>query len=100
MNYRWTKEKEDFLVRNYASSSWEYLFSSSEYINDARCGGKIVDWVVCDSIFVEYFGMAEKEEYNKKMMSKIEICNDNNVSLICLYRKHLTKLHLVFSDFL
>lgn len=62
-----------------------------DYIIDNRCGLKRFDWKV-ENYFIEYFGMPEKELYAERMNEKIEICKDNNINLICLYRNDLTKL--------
>jgi hypothetical protein len=40
--------------------------------------------------------MPERESYKEKMNQKIEICDENNIKLIPLYRKDLNKLHKIF----
>lgn len=65
----------------------------SDILKDKRCGSKRCDWLINKSIIVEYFGMPEIESYKNKMNLKIKICNDNNVTLIPLYRKDLTNIH-------
>lgn len=79
----------------------EYLISKSinfikepyyrDYISDERCGLKRFDWKVGD-YFIEYFGMPEKSYYQERMQNKIQICEDNNIKLIQLFRKDLNKL--------
>lgn len=86
----------------------EYLISKNinfikepyyrDYIVDDRCGLKRFDWKVGD-YFIEYFGMPEKSYYKERMENKIQICKDNNIKLIELYRKDLknldNKLHIL-----
>ena len=61
----------------------EYLYR--DIINDTRCGLKRMDWLINDSIIVEFFGMPKKDFYRVKMEEKIKICNDNEIILIDLY---------------
>ena len=62
-----------------------------DYIKDKRCKSKRFDWIVGD-YFIEFFGMPEKEYYKIRMEEKIEICKDNNIKLIALYKNDLNKL--------
>jgi len=62
-----------------------------DYINDIRCKNKRADWAVGEYL-IEFFGMPEKEYYKKRMEEKIEICKDNNIKLISLYKNDLNKL--------
>jgi hypothetical protein len=61
-----------------------------DYINDDRCGNKRCDWIINGNIFVELFGMPEKEYYKIRMENKIKICKDNNIQLIEIYPKDLS----------
>jgi hypothetical protein len=92
------KTVTDFFINNNIMYKKEKNYSL--YIEDDRCGGKIVDWIIGDNIFVEYFGLSEKPYYQKKMKEKILICKENNIFLMSLFRKDLNKLHLIFSDFI
>ena len=65
----------------------EYLYR--DIINDTRCGLKRMDWLINDSIVVEFFGMPNKEFYKVKMEEKIKICNENEVILIDIYPEDL-----------
>ena len=88
----------DFFIENDISYKKEVLYR--EKCSDDRCGLRRMDWLLFDEIFVEFFGMPEKPQYRKRMNYKIDICKDNDIFLIDLYAKDLTKLHKVFSQFL
>jgi hypothetical protein len=86
----------------------EYLISNNiqfikepcyrDYIKDKRCGLKRFDWKI-GKYFIEFFGMPDKEYYLERMNEKINICKDNDIDLICLYRNDLKnldkKLHIL-----
>ena len=62
-----------------------------DIIDDKRCGYKRCDWFLVDGTIVEYFGMPNKDFYQKRIKEKQEICNDNNLMLLELYPKDMTK---------
>ena len=72
-----------------------------DYINDSRCKSKRFDWKVKD-YFIEFFGMPEKNYYSKRMLEKIQICNDHKIKLISLYKSDLKnldiKLHILLQQ--
>ena len=72
----------------------------SEIISDKRCGTKRTDWVLKDGTIVEFWGFPKFEGYVDGMNLKIRICKENNLNLIELFRKDLTKLHNIFSQYL
>ena len=88
----------DFFIENDIGYKKEIKYSN--FIDESICGNKIVDWILSENIFVEYFGLPEKENYKKRMNEKISMCEKNDIVLIEVYRKDLTKLHEVFSQFL
>jgi len=88
----------NYLINNSIEYKKEELYNL--HCNDKRCGLKRVDWVINKSVFIEFFGMPEKPVYYKRMEEKRSICKDNNIKLIEIYRKDLTKLHTIFSQFL
>jgi hypothetical protein len=49
------------------------------------------DWLINDEIVVEYFGMPEKEEYQERMLEKIELCQDHDIKLIALFPEDLKR---------
>ena len=88
----------NFLIDNDINYKKEEMYN--KYCEDDRCGLKRVDWVIEKNIFVEFFGMPEKIFYFERMKEKRNICNDNNIKLIEVFRKDLTKLHTIFSHYL
>ncbi|PZT57504.1 homing endonuclease associated repeat-containing protein [Paenibacillus silvae] len=84
----------EFLIENDIKFQKEVMYS--DIIDDERCGKKRCDWLLCDGTVIEYFGMPERESYKLKMKQKIELCKDNKIKLIALYRKDLNKLHKIF----
>lgn len=100
-------EENIFITRTYRSKNNDLCLSYSEYVitnlyidnnisykkkiyysdltDDPRCGHKRTDWVLLNNIIVEFFGMPEKEFYQKRIKEKQEICADNNLILIELY---------------
>lgn len=88
----------DFFIENNIQYKKEIRYD--DIIEDDRCGERIVDWILANDIFVEYFGMPEKPLYKEKMNEKINICKENDIVLIEVYRKDLNKLHKVFVQFL
>jgi hypothetical protein len=72
----------------------------SDFINDSRCGYKTIDWIVDDYLFIEYFGLPEKDYYYEKMEEKRSICRDCNIDFLELFRNDLNKLHIIFKDFI
>jgi hypothetical protein len=71
-----------------------------DIIEDDRCGTKRTDWVLCDGSVIEYWGYPKIDSYIIGVKIKIEICNDNNINLIQLVRKDLTKLRNIFAKYL
>lgn len=86
--------KSEYIVTEYLISKNIYFIKEPyyrDYITDERCGLKRFDWKVGD-YFIEYFGMPEKPYYQERMQKKIQICEENDIKLIQLYRKDLKKL--------
>lgn len=77
----------DYFIDNNVNYIKEFLYR--DLIDDNRCGLKRMDWLINNSIIVEFFGMPEKDFYKVKMEEKIKICNDNEVILIDLYPEDL-----------
>lgn len=93
----WSKAEviiTNFFIDNKINYKREVLYS--KYIIDDRCNTKNFDWVINNSICVEYFGMMDKEFYCKKANEKIKICKDHNVDLIELYENDLSNLLNIF----
>lgn len=66
-------------------------------------GNKSCDWYFPnESILVEYFGLPEKESYNRSMQEKINLCKNANMVLIELYRKDLKeeRLKTIFKNYI
>lgn len=79
----------EYLIKNHITYIKEAYYR--DYTNDERCGRKRVDWVI-NNYFVEFFGLPEKVDYKKHMIEKEQICSDNNIKLISLFRNDLKKL--------
>jgi hypothetical protein len=71
-----------------------------DYSSDARFNNKTADWIINDNIFIEYFGMMDKEYYYIKAQNKINLCNENNIILIPLISSDLTNLNKIFEEFI
>lgn len=97
----WSKAEviiTNFFIDNNIKYSREEYYRN--YISDPRCNTKTCDWIISNNVFVEYFGMMDKDFYSEKANVKISICSDNNIKLISLTEKDLTKLHSVFKNFI
>lgn len=60
---------------------------------------KDTDWVI-NGVFVEYFGLLGKFNYDKGTDEKIKLCRLNKIELIAIYPFDLNKLDEIFSRFL
>ena len=58
------------------------------------------DWVLQDGLVVEYFGLERDQGYADKSENKMEICKNNNVSLLDLYKKDLSNLLFIFEEYI
>lgn len=83
----------EYLIKNNIAFKKEVFYK--DIVDDDRVGNKRCDWLLSDGAVVEYFGMPEKDCYKAKMDLKINICKDNNIRLIQIFRKDLKKLNLV-----
>jgi len=61
-----------------------------DLVKDDYCGYKRCDWVLGDLI-VEYFGMPERESYQKRIVEKREICKRNDLQLLELYPEDIKR---------
>lgn len=87
------KQVTDFFIEN--NITYEKDVPYSKHINDSRCNSKTFDWYLPDyNIFVEYFGLDDKDHYIKKMEMKRTICRDNNIVLIELFKTDFRKNRL------
>lgn len=88
----------DFLIVNKIKYKKDQKYSN--HIDDIRCKGKTVDWILEKNIFVEFFGLQGKKQYDEKTKEKTAICRDCNIALISIFRRDLNKLNVVFKDFI
>jgi hypothetical protein len=88
----------EFFIENKIQYTKDIMYR--EIISDKRCGTKRTDWILKDGSVVEYWGYPNVDDYDIGVALKIKICEDNNINLIQLVRKNLTKLHEVFSQYL
>ncbi len=88
----------NFLIDNNISYKKEQNYN--KYINDKRCKYKVCDWIICNNIFVEFFGLQGLKSYDIRTKEKIQICKDNNVKLIEIYAKDLKQLTKIFQEYL
>jgi hypothetical protein len=95
----WSKAEliiTNFFIDNNIKYQKEIFYK--DYCKDKRFKTKTCDWVIGDSIFVEYFGMMNKDYYNKKAKNKIKLCEENNIKLIPLEEQDLNNLNIIFED--
>lgn len=71
---------------------------SEIFPDDCRCGQKRCDWYI-DGDIVEYFGMPDKESYQKRIEDKRKICQDNHVTLVEIYEEDMDKLEDIFKKY-
>lgn len=76
----------NILIKN--SISFVYDGFYKKYFNIDDFGNKRFDWLI-DNKVIEFFGMANKKEYQKKMDEKINLCKKYNIDLLCLYPKDI-----------
>jgi predicted transcriptional regulator len=88
----------DFFIENDIEYKKEELYR--DYTGIESNGFKRVDWIIGDNIFIEYFGLSDKDYYYQRMEEKRMICRDCNIILMELYRKDLKNLHNIFKDFI
>jgi hypothetical protein len=79
----------EYFIKNKINYKKEVRYS--DYIQDELCNTKTCDWVV-NGIFIEYFGLPDKEEYYKKMQVKRNLLKKHKIELIELFKKDLTRL--------
>lgn len=90
----------NFLFENKISYTYEKYYSS--IIPEIK-GTKKFDWLLNDFlVFVEFFGLPQKEEYKKKMKEKIKMSKTYSFSLICILPSDLTekKLYKIFLPYI
>lgn len=85
----------NFFIQNSIPYEKEVLYK--KLIDDTRCKNKKVDWIIFENIFVEYFGMPEKESYFERMKEKRILCREHGFILVELFRRDLNKLEKVFN---
>jgi hypothetical protein len=88
----------EFLIENKIPYEKEKKYDS--ICNDKRCKTKAMDWFILNEFVVEYWGYPKVESYRIGKDVKIRICKDNNIKLIEICRKDLSRLHTIFGQFL
>lgn len=83
----------DYLIDNNIQYIKEYPYSKIIKNQSVRY---VMDWLIDESIIVEYFGMINDEIYNKKTKEKIKICKNNNIKMISIFPKDLKTLSKKF----
>ena len=86
-----------YLVRKIKNEEIEYLKENYNKIPIKNIAKK---FGVAESIIYSRMGELGISNRFQWTEEKEEICMENNITLIGLLRKDLTKLHLVFSDFI
>lgn len=88
----------NFFIDNNINYKKEVMYS--DFSNDDRCGQKRCDWVINNSVVVEYFGLPNLESYKNKMNLKIQICKNSDLRLISLMPRDASKLNKIFKEFI
>jgi len=83
----------DYFIDNNIQYIKEYPYSKIIKNQPVRY---IMDWLINENIVVEYFGMINDKEYNKKTKEKIKICKNNNIKIISIFPKDLKILSKKF----
>jgi len=91
------KDITDFFIDNNISYTKEVLYSEFIPFFDRKYRA---DWVLQDGLVVEYFGLERDQGYADKSENKMEICKNNNVSLLDLYKKDLSNLLFIFEEYI
>lgn len=100
-DYCWSKAEmlvTNFFIDNNINYKKEVYYR--DYSNDSRFNNKSVDWIINNNIFIEYFGMMNKDYYYVKAQNKINLCEENNISLISLIPSDLNNLYKIFEEFI
>lgn len=79
----------NFLIDNNIKYRKEVKYK--EISADPDFGEMKMDWLINDTIAIEFFGLKDKD-YLVKSKMKINLCIKNNIKMISLYRKDLNKL--------
>lgn len=87
----------NFLIDN----SIKYI-KEFEYFNviNNLDSGIIMDWYIDNSFVTEYFGITNSEIYNLKTKYKINLCKENNISIIDIYPEDINRLNVIFNSLL
>lgn len=70
-----------------------------EIVSGLKRGSK-VDFLLCDGTIVEYFGLVGNKRYDQKLRKKVEILETNNIKYIAIYPEDLSKMEILFKDYL
>lgn len=83
-NIRYTKEEKKY----------KDVFGIEDF------GTRKMDWLLEDGTVVEFFGLINYKNYNKKMQQKIELCKKYNIPLIEIYPKDILNLDKIFEKYI
>lgn len=81
----------DFMIDNNIPYQKSEKLLYTKFIEDDRFGTRRFDWLINNSIIVEYFGMMDKNHYKERTEYKLNLCKENNVEIIELYPEDLRK---------
>lgn len=79
----------EILINNLVVFEKEVLYQN--ILPHVDCGQKRCDWYIDNKVIVEFFGMPEKDYYAVRMDNKIELCDNNSIPLIKLFREDIDR---------
>lgn len=87
----------NFLIDNRVAYEKEKYYHE---IIDTLNENIVMDWYLEDfHTVVEFFGLNNKE-YNKKTKRKIKLCKNNEINIIAIYEKDMSKLGEIFKNYI
>jgi len=84
------KEIDDWLHLNNILHDKEPRYPKHPVYN--KSGLRRADWIVNNSVFIEYFGLAGDSNYDEKTAEKFKLCEELGIKIVGIYRDDLHDL--------
>jgi hypothetical protein len=94
--------KKELLIDEFLNSNnikHQHHVKYSDLIPDVKKWNKS-DFLLHDNTIVEYFGLYGVKKYNEKVKKKLAILEENNMKYIAIYPKDITRLDVIFKDYI